>query len=127
VDPGVDAGVAAYGDGNNAVGISVGGGQAIVFRLAGGTSQVIAQASSPDTVQLRMAAANGHLFTFALSADGGATWDAVGGVVNSEASSPDLPPWDRGVRAALFANGPTSAAAKFELFRMAQPALQPQP
>jgi beta-xylosidase len=124
VAPGVFAGVSAYGDGNNAVGISVGGGKAVVFRLGNASSQAVAEMNAPDSVGLRMQAANGHLFSFAISTDGGASWEPVGGVVNSELG-PDLPPWDRGVRAALFATGPTSASAKFEHFRMAQPGYQP--
>ncbi|WP_437931722.1 family 43 glycosylhydrolase [Sorangium sp. So ce291] len=124
VEPDVQAGLAAYGDGASAVGISVGGGLAAVFRLANSTSEVVAETSTPGDAQLRMTVANGHLFRFAIRADGAADWAPLGGIVDSEAG-PDLPPWDRGVRAALFANGPSGASARFASFRMAQPARQP--
>ncbi|WP_438030097.1 family 43 glycosylhydrolase [Sorangium sp. So ce233] len=124
VEPDVQAGLAAYGDGNNAVGISVGSGKAAVFRLANSASELVAETSAPARAQLRMTVANGHLFRFAIRAHGGAAWAPVGGVVDSEAGA-DLPPWDRGVRAALFAAGPVGAVARFASFRMAQPARQP--
>ncbi|WP_437820047.1 family 43 glycosylhydrolase [Sorangium sp. So ce1078] len=119
--PEVQAGLAAYGDGDNAVGISVGGGRAAVFRLANGALQVVAEASAPDRAQLRMTVAGGRLFRFAIRAGGAAAWAPVGGVVDTDAG-PDLPPWDRGVRAALFARGASGASARFASFRMAQPA-----
>ncbi|HEU4404144.1 MAG TPA: family 43 glycosylhydrolase, partial [Polyangiaceae bacterium] len=118
--PQANAGVAAFGDGNNAVGLAIGGGQAVVFRLANATSEAKAQVESPDAVRVRMRASNGHFFQFSISADGGASWTPVGGVVDSELG-PDLPPWDRGVRASIFAKGPDTSAATFASFRMTQP------
>ncbi|HEU4537973.1 MAG TPA: family 43 glycosylhydrolase, partial [Polyangiaceae bacterium] len=56
---GTNAGVAAFGDGNNAVGVSIGGGQAVVFRLGNATSEAKAQIPSPDAVRVRMRASNG--------------------------------------------------------------------
>ncbi|WP_437682534.1 family 43 glycosylhydrolase [Sorangium sp. So ce131] len=119
--PDVQAGLAAYGDGDGAVGISVGGGSAAVFRLASGTSEVLGEVDAPGGAQLRMTVANGHLFRFAIRADDAAAWEPVGGIVDAE-SGPDLPPWDRGVRAALFASGPSGAPARFASFRITQPA-----
>ncbi|KYF79307.1 hypothetical protein BE17_24545, partial [Sorangium cellulosum] len=92
---------------------------------ANGASEVVAETSAPGGAQLRMSVANGHLFRFAIrAADGAAEWAPLGGIVDSEAGS-DLPPWDRGVRAALFAIGPSGASARFASFRMEQPARQP--
>jgi xylan 1,4-beta-xylosidase len=77
-------------------------------------STVLAQGTAPATVQLRLTAAQGHLFSFASSADGGATWQPIGSMVDDSA----LPPWDRGVRVALTAAGPVGASASFESFRL---------
>ncbi|XXX81755.1 family 43 glycosylhydrolase [Sorangium sp. So ce134] len=119
--PDVEAGLAAYGDGDNAVGISVGGGRAAVFRLANGEIQRVAETGAPAGAQLRMTVEGGRLFRFAIRAGGASAWSPVGGAVDAEAG-PELPPWDRGVRAALFARGPSGASARFASFRMAQPA-----
>lgn len=111
---GVRAGLAAFGDVDNALGLSAGDGQLILYRLGGGVSTVLAQGTAPATVQLRLTAAQGHLFSFSSSADGGATWQPIGAMVDDSA----LPPWDRGVRVALTAAGPVGASASFESFRL---------
>ncbi|WP_437615921.1 family 43 glycosylhydrolase [Sorangium sp. So ce834] len=115
--PDVEAGLAAYGDGDNAVGISMGGGRAAVFRFAHGERRVVAETSAPSRAELRMTVVRGHRFRFAIRAGGADAWAPVGDAVDAD----DLPPWDRGVRAALFARGPSGAAARFASFRMAQP------
>ncbi|WP_437603300.1 glycoside hydrolase family 43 protein [Sorangium sp. So ce590] len=91
------------------------------FRVANGALAVVAETRAPDRAQLRMTVADGHLFRFTIRAGGAAAWAPVGDVVDAEAG-PDLPPWDRGVRAALFVRGPSEASARFASFRMAQPA-----
>jgi hypothetical protein len=65
-----------------------------------------------------MTAAKGHVYSFATSGDGGATWEPIGSYVDSQSVDPDLPPWDRGVRVGLVASGPANASAKFEFLRV---------
>jgi xylan 1,4-beta-xylosidase len=120
-DPGVRAGLTAFGDIENALGISVLDGKIIVWRLGNGMSQSLSQEDAPAGVTwLRMTAAKGHLYSFAVSADGGQSWQPQGGLVDSHATDPDLPPWDRGVRVALVASGPSGAAARFGSLRIAE-------
>lgn len=121
----VRAGLAAVGDGDNALGVSVLGDKVMVWRLGNGTSQPIAEAAAPIKAQLRMTAAKGHVYSFAVSGDDGKTWEPVGSYVDSQAVDPDLPPWDRGVRVGLLASGPAGTSAKFEFLRVTLGAPQP--
>ncbi|UQA58306.1 family 43 glycosylhydrolase [Polyangium aurulentum] len=125
LDPGVEAGVAAYGDAKNALGVSLDGTQIMLWRVGAGMSQLLAMENAPASMYLRMTASNGHVYQFATSADGTA-WAPFGPPVDSRDTDPDLPPWDRGVRAALFAKGQQgNASAKFDFFRMTLPAAAP--
>jgi len=124
-DAGVLAGLAAYGDAMNALGVSVGDGEVMLWRLGAGMSQVLATESAPESLYLKMTASNGHVYEFATSTDG-ATWMPLGSAVDSMDTDPDLPPWDRGVRAALFAKGQQgNDVARFGFFRMTLPAQAP--
>ncbi|MFN2595869.1 MAG: xylosidase, partial [Pyrinomonadaceae bacterium] len=108
------AGLSAYGDGENALGISVAaGGGARVWRREKNQEQVVAD--SPVTFRgarafLRMTARDGHLYRFAISEDG-RRWSDVG----DEVDGSYLPPWDRGVRVALVSTG---AGARFDWLRI---------
>jgi beta-xylosidase len=126
-DAGVLAGITAFGDVENALGVSVLDNQVMVWRLGNGMSQVVADGGAVQsaTVQLQMTASKGHFYQFALSQDGGGSWTQVGGVVDSNAVDPDLPPWDRGVRIALTASGPKAASAKFGFLRVMTSAPMP--
>jgi beta-xylosidase len=117
-DPTVRAGLAAVGDGDNALGISVLANKVMVWRLGNGMSQLVAEGAAPIKTQLRMTAAKGHVYSFATSGDSGVTWEPIGSYVDSQAVDPDLPPWDRGVRVGLVASGPAGATAKFEFLRV---------
>jgi beta-xylosidase len=123
-DAGVAAGVSAYGDPENALGVSIGDGQILLWRLGSGVSQVIDSESAPSSLYVRMTASNGHVFRIATSTDG-TTWDPFGPLVDSRDTAPDLPPWDRGVRVALFAKGPAGSSARFDFFRMTLPGVAP--
>jgi beta-xylosidase len=114
--PGTQAGLAAYGDEENALGIVVGDGKVTVWRREKGKQQTLATHDAPRApmVYLRMTATGGDRFRFAVSRDG-RSWTAVGEQVKGEY----LPPWDRAVRVALTAGGASGAAAKFEWFRIA--------
>ncbi|HKP14096.1 MAG TPA: family 43 glycosylhydrolase [Blastocatellia bacterium] len=113
--PGTRAGLAAYGDEENALGVAVGGGRVTVWRREKGTDRTLATKDEPrgTSVYLRMTAKGGDRFRFAVSGDG-RSWTEVGEAMNGEY----LPPWDRAVRVALTVGGATGAAAKFESFRI---------
>jgi beta-xylosidase len=105
------AGLAAYGDGENALGVAVGDGKVVLWRREKKEHRILATATAPasNRVYLRMTARQGHLYRFAFSADAN-RWTDVGEEVNGNY----LPPWDRGVRVALTCGGTGGASARFE-------------
>ena len=119
------AGLAAYGDAENALGISVdrtvarGGGTILwrreknVFTYTGGSGPADMQRGLLTTVHLRMSVRDGHLYRFSVSPDG-RTWKDFG----QEIDGAYLPPWDRGVRVALVAGGLRGATARFKSLRI---------
>ena len=114
--PHAQAGLAAYGDGENALGVSVGDGECTVWRRERNKQQMSGAAELPHgakTVWLRLTAREGHLFRFAVSTDG-RSWRDVG----QEVDGSYLPPWDRGVRVALVAGGVDNAVARFGSLRI---------
>jgi beta-xylosidase len=110
---GVVAGIAAYGDAENALGAATDGrGNVVLWRREKNEQKVvstIANAVRSPLVHLRMTADDGRRYRFAVSEDGN-RWRNVGDEMNGEY----LPPWDRGVRVALTAGGAADASAKFE-------------
>jgi xylan 1,4-beta-xylosidase len=67
-------------------------------------------------VYLRITAQGGSHYRFAFSPDG-RTWTEL--LPETEAANGQfLPPWDRGVRVGIIAQGPTSATAVFERFEL---------
>jgi xylan 1,4-beta-xylosidase len=114
--PGVRAGLAAYGDEENALGIAVGDGKVTLWRREKGKQEMLATKDAPRAplVYLKMTATGGDRFRFAVSGDG-RSWTEVGEPLKGEY----LPPWDRAVRVALTAGGARGAAATFESFRIA--------
>jgi beta-xylosidase len=111
------AGLSAYGDGENALGVSVDARHTLYLwqrekkeqRTVGTVPNAFA---SPQTY-LRMTARAGHLYRFAVSVDG-RSWKDVG----EELDGSYLPPWDRGVRVALVSGGTQNAAARFGFLRI---------
>ena len=117
---GMAAGLAAFGDMENALGLSVGGGKVMLWRRerkGERTEQAtVASVDAPAgaTLFLRMRAREGHHYRFAVSRDGRA-WQDVG----EEVDGSYLPPWDRGVRVALTAGGARGGgAARFGFLRV---------
>jgi beta-xylosidase len=108
--PGTLAGLSAFGDPENSVGIRTKGDTLEIWRREKNNEQVLHRQPAPagGTLYLRMAAREGHLFRFLASSDG-RSWDDVGDVVNGDF----LPPWDRGVRVALTVGGAAGASARF--------------
>jgi beta-xylosidase len=107
-------GLAAYGNGENAMGIVVGNGKVTVWRRELNQHQVVAVANAPKSpvVHLRMIAAAGHQFRFAMSQNG-QTWKELGDKRGSY-----LPPWDHAVRVALTSGGIAGAVARFDQIRI---------
>ena len=109
--PGTQAGLSAFGDPENALGIRVKGNTLEVWSRQGNTERTLGSAPLPEgkRLYLRMTAREGHLFRFAVGTDG-TQWLDVGDEVNGDF----LPPWDRGVRVALTAGGTAGASARFD-------------
>jgi beta-xylosidase len=116
--PGTKAGLSAFGDMGNALGIVLDGDKLIIWRRQRSKSEFVATNAAPATplLHFRMSAASGHRFRFAVSEDGKA-WQNVGQDVDLEGNY--LPPWDRGVRVALTAGGAENASAKFNRLQIA--------
>ncbi len=110
---GAVAGLAAYGDAENALGVAYGGGKIFVWKRFRNQHVTLETLDIPkgEALRLRMTARNGHRFQFAISYDG-ATWRDVG----EELEGDYLPPRDRGVRVALTCGGAQGAAAHFRWF-----------
>ena len=123
------AGLSAYGDAENALGVSVerDGGTVLWRREKGALISTTMPVPASmrrrplTTLHLRMTARGGHLYRFSASADG-RTWHDLG----DEQEGAHLPPWDRGVRVALVAGavrgaGPGAArgaGARFDSLRI---------
>jgi xylan 1,4-beta-xylosidase len=107
------AGLSAYGDAENALGISVDN-KAVVILWRREKNEYkesiltdfVGTMPRRGEVLLRMTAREGHLYRFAVS-DDGRTWKDVG----EEMDGSFLPPWDRGVRVALVAGGARGGVA----------------
>ncbi|HYO67745.1 MAG TPA: family 43 glycosylhydrolase, partial [Archangium sp.] len=109
--PGTLAGLSAFGDPGNSVGIRLKGSTLEVWRRQGNKEQTLGNAPAPagTRLYLRMTASEGGLFQFSAGTDG-AQWLDVGNELNGDF----LPPWDRGVRVALTAGGVEGASARFD-------------
>jgi xylan 1,4-beta-xylosidase len=109
------AGISAYGDNENALGMGVQNGKLIVWKRERNNHQIVSTSNAPKSAQLylRMMANEGHLFSFAVSRNG-RNWQKVG----TEIDGAYLPPWDRGLRVALVSGGAAQAAARFGFLRI---------
>ncbi len=113
--PGARAGLAAYGDRENTLGVAVGDGKVFVYRREKNGQETVGEISAPASqlVYLRMTATGGKQFRFAASSDG-RKWTEVGDATEGAY----LPPWDRAVRVALTSGGAPGAIAKFDWMRV---------
>ncbi|HEX8330271.1 MAG TPA: family 43 glycosylhydrolase [Hymenobacter sp.] len=107
------AGLAAVGDPYNALALMAGNGQVQIWHVKSGKQQCLAQVfiEPCDNLTLRLEVWGGQRYRFAYSTDG-ATWQPLpteGFTLNGTY----LPPWDRGVRVALVAQGAESNTATF--------------
>jgi beta-xylosidase len=116
--PGGSAGLSAYGDNENALGVSVTADRIVsLWRREKNQEQVnsnVSQGVGSPRAFLRMTVREGHLYRFSASGDG-RRWTDAGGEIDGSY----LPPWDRGVRVALVAGGGRAgAAARFDWLRI---------
>jgi beta-xylosidase len=117
VKSGSMAGLSAYGNRENALGIAVGNGKIVIWRQQKGRKEILTEEGlrEPSKILLRLKASSGHLFRFATSSDG-RQWKDIGANLDIEG---DIPPhWDRGVRVALTVGGVENATGRFDWFRM---------
>jgi len=112
------AGLAIHGDPDNALLLVASGGKLQLLQLEKGQHKTLAEAALPNApaIQLRAQAQQGSQFRFAWSTNG-TTWQNMqdGATI---VSGTYLPPWDRGLRAGLVAQGPATITAVFERFSL---------
>lgn len=115
VQVGTYVGIAAIGDAANAVGLAMGDGKLVLWRVQKGVHQKITSVDAPklDQIHLRVSARAGHIFHFAFSTDG-QQWTPVGG----RQAGDQLPPWDRGLRVGLTVGGVGDSVGHFLSFEM---------
>ncbi|HEX6716578.1 MAG TPA: hypothetical protein VF088_05675, partial [Pyrinomonadaceae bacterium] len=108
---GAVAGLSAYGDSENAIGVTIGDGKVELWQRRKNIREVLQTSDAPSAgiVFLRTTARDGHRFRFAFSSDQ-IHWREIG----EEIDGSFLPPWDRGVRVALTAGGKPKMTARFE-------------
>ena len=111
-------GLAAWGNRENALGLSAGAGSVWLWVREKGMEKGITNAALPPgskRVHLRMTARGGRRFTFAWSPDG-RTWTPVSQPVDGE----HLPPWDLATRVAVTCTGDQNCSVRFRDFRVTQ-------
>jgi xylan 1,4-beta-xylosidase len=109
------AGIAAYGDGENALGFGLQNDRVVVWRRERNNHRTLSTHNAPqgNQIYLRLTARHGLFYNFAVSRDG-RSFQPVGIEQNGEY----LPPWDRGVRVALTVGGAENASARFGFLRI---------
>ena len=109
---GARAGLFAFGDVDNALGVTLGNGKVTLLRRQKNKTETLGGIDSPafPKIYLRMEAKDGHRFQFMVWT--GSNWKSVG--ENLDLEGDYLPPWDRGVRIALTVGGSENATAKFD-------------
>ncbi|WP_324672312.1 family 43 glycosylhydrolase [Hymenobacter sp. GOD-10R] len=113
------AGLAALGDPNNTLALLAGEGKLRLRQMKGGKPQMLGEVPVPTgkTLHLQLQARSGNQYRFSWSTDG-KTWQnlpADGAAVDGSY----LPPWDRGVRVGVLAQGPSTSTVGFEAFQVA--------
>ncbi|OUJ73893.1 glycoside hydrolase [Hymenobacter crusticola] len=113
------AGLAALGDPNNTLALVAGEGKLRLRQMKGGKPQMLGEVALPagKALHLQLQARSGNQYRFSWSTDG-KTWQnlpADGAAVDGSF----LPPWDRGVRVGVLAQGPSTATVGFEGFQIA--------
>jgi len=112
------AGLVAYGDFDNALGITVTREQITIWRREKGVEKILAAEGAPSNARafyLRITARNGSHFQCGFSTDN-KSWKSIGPDINGDS----LPPWDRSTRVALTAGGPEGLQVRFDWLRIDQ-------
>jgi xylan 1,4-beta-xylosidase len=114
--PDTFAGLAAVGDPYNALALVAGNNQLQIWHLKSGKQQCLQQVFIEPcaTLTLRLEVWGGQRYRFAYSTDG-ATWQPLP-TESFTLNGTYLPPWDRGVRIALVAQGEEDTTATFNNF-----------
>ncbi|MGI4864903.1 MAG: family 43 glycosylhydrolase [Janthinobacterium lividum] len=116
---GTTAGLATLGDPNNSLRLVASATQLQLLERRDGKTRVLAETALPPTaaraVHLRVQDQGGSHYAFAWSADGSTWQPMLPG--SATADGQFLPPWDRGVRVGIVAQGP-AAVATFERFEL---------
>ncbi|RZK50073.1 MAG: hypothetical protein EOO59_16070 [Hymenobacter sp.] len=115
---GTTAGLAALGDPSNALSLLAGDGKLQIQERRDGKTRTLAEAALPATaaLHLRVHDQGGSHYRFAYSPDGRIWTELL--PAGQTADGQFLPPWDRGVRVGVVAQGPASATATFERFEV---------
>lgn len=115
IPAGARAGLAAFGNRDNLLAISIDGLSVVVWQTHKGERKTLATERLETTgrVHLRLKASNRSRFDFAVSADG-REWKTIG----TQAEGGYLPPWDLAVRVALLVTGGPGASARFDAFTL---------
>ena len=113
--PGVAAGLSAFGDAGNAMGVACKEQKILLWRRDKGRDQQLAETELPhlENIYLRLKAQQGHVFQFDYSPDG-KVWTPLG----ADLQGKSLPPWDRSIRIALTVGGVENASARFSSFQV---------
>lgn len=110
------AGLSAYGDKENALGLSVQDENLILWKREKNNFQIIKKipklVNSSD-LYMRMKSVNGDVYSFEYSGDN-KSWFQI----EDKVEGAFLPPWDRGVRVALTVGGTADAYASFGSFKI---------
>jgi len=112
---GAEAGLAAFGDLKNAMGVSIATDGITLWERRNGRTTTMSKlpAVNATQVQLRMAVKKGYELQFAFSADG-KKWTPIG----NKLQGVSLAPWDRSIRVAIFSGGAGQIPAKFGYVRI---------
>ena len=116
LEPATFAGLSAIGDPDNALALVVGDGTLQVWSVKKGKHESITKIDLPagKTLNLRLESWGGQRFRFTYNVDGN-SWQPV--VLDSFAlNGTYLPPWDRGIRVGLLAQGPATSTVAFNQF-----------
>lgn len=113
---GTFAGLAAVGDPLNALALMMGNGRLQLWHVQGGTTQCLTEvAVEPQrTLGLRLEAWGGQRYRFSYSLNG-VTWEPMP-TDSFTVNGAYLPPWDRGIRIGLLAQGPADVTVAFDNF-----------
>ena len=111
VQDGAAAGLAVVGDRRNAAGIGVRSGRMLQWRIDGGKWTQLADAPAPGAQELRLRIDARGATQFQTWYRDGTEWKQLGELVDVS----KLPPWDRGLRIALFAGEGGAVFSRFQL------------